>query len=395
MNNKVNNRINGIKRVKMKNLIKKAFQEQKTPKRILRYFKYIKMAKDAGVVDFRWDRVASEYCYDDFEYPEVSAQTKKEFHAKGYTTNKIAWFGMTPENMRDYLSDFELYHVKTYVNGKGIPWFDDKLNTYYLLSPFRDNLPRHFYWVTGNEAYPLNVPEKRVVDKVEAVLNTMKECPVAAKACKGGHGAGFLKLEMRGTAFYINNQEVDQAGMIKTIKGLNNYIITEYINPHDAFVDLCGEDAYTVIRVLVVFDKEDGPQITSANIRLGCKAAGVVTGYAGCIYAGVDLDDGTLFHPLYRPFDHEYKHEDCENHPDTGKRIEDFKIPDYEAFKKLVKEICAYVPFTPYLMMDVIPSNDGFKVLEINSHGQPITMEPYYPFRQNKYNRRVFNLDDE
>ena len=71
----MNNRINGIKRVTFKKLIQSALKEQKTPKRILRYFKYVRMAKDAGVVDFRWDRLATEYCYDDFEYPEVPAET--------------------------------------------------------------------------------------------------------------------------------------------------------------------------------------------------------------------------------------------------------------------------------------------------------------------------------
>ena len=391
----MNNRINGIKRVTLKKLIQSAFKEQKTPKRILRYFKYVKMAKDAGVVDFRWDRLANEYCYDDFEYPEVPAETKKYFHERGYTTNKIAWFGMTKENMRDYLSDFEFYNVKAYVNGKGVAWFDDKLNTYYLLKPFDKYLPRHFYWVKGNDAFPLDVPEKVVLDKTKAVLQVLEKYPIAAKACKGGHGAGFMKLEKKDGKFYISKQEVPESKMVETIKKLDNYIITEYITPHDYFLNLCGPEIYAVIRVLAVFDKDDGPQITSASIRLGCKNAGVATGYAGCIYAGVNLDDGTIYHALYRPYDHEYKFEPIENHPDTGMRLEGSKIPNFDEFKKLVKDVSAYLPFTPYLTFDVIPHNGGFTILEINSHGQPIIMEAYYPFRLNKYNRRVLNLEDK
>lgn len=391
----MNNRIDGKKRVKLIKLFKKAVTEQKTPERIFRYFKYINMAKKHGVVDFRWDRIATEYCYDDFEYPDVSQELKKHLHEQGYTSNKIAWFGMTKENMRDYLSDFELYNVKAYVNRKGVLWFDDKLNTYYLLKPFSSNIPRHYYWVKGNEAYPLDVPDKAVCDKLSAVVKIMTEHPLAVKACKGGHGEGFFKLEKRDDAYFINNKTVTKDNMFEVISKLDNYIITEYIYPHDVFVDLCGKDAYTVIRILVVFDKNDGPQITSANIRLGCKAAGVVTGYAGCIYAGVDLTEGTLFNPLYRPYDHEYKHEKCEIHPDTGKRISGTRIPDFDQLKTLVNSISEYIPFAPYLMMDIIPSNKGYYVLEINSHGQPITMEPYYPFRKNQYNRRVLNLKDE
>ena len=387
-----NNRINNIKRVKVSKLIRTAVEEQKNPKRIMRFFKYCLMARSKGVVDFRWERIASEYCYDDFEFPDVNQKTKDYFHARGYTTNKISWFGMNKENMDDYLSDFELYNVKAYVNPR-VYWFDDKLNTYYLLKNFDSNIPKHYYWLDGQKAYPLDSVENRVVAKGDAVRQLLEKKDIAAKACKGGHGAGFLKLSKKDGKYFINNVETTEEHLNETIKALSNYIITDYIYPHKDFVKLCGDDAYTVIRVLAVFDPDDGPQITSMNIRLGCKAAGVVTGYAGCIYAGVDLETGEIFKPLYRPFDHEYKHVPCEFHPDTGLKIEGTVVPNYDKLKELVKAISAYMPFSPYLMMDIIPSDEEFYVLEINSHGQPITMEPYYPFKKNKYNKKVFHID--
>ncbi len=34
--------------------------------------------------------------------------------------------------------------------------------------------------------------------------------------------------------------------------------------------------------------------------------------------------------------------------------------------------------------------DDGFKIMEINSHGQVRNVEPFFPFRKNKYNLRAF-----
>ena len=47
---------------------------------------------------------------------------------------------------------------------------------------------------------------------------------------------------------------------------------------------------------------------------------------------------------------------------------------------------------TPYLVMDIIPTENGFSILEINSHGQVANVEPFYPFAANKYNKRAFNI---
>ena len=55
--------------------------------------------------------------------------------------------------------------------------------------------------------------------------------------------------------------------------------------------------------------------------------------------------------------------------------------------------VSRHLAMTPYLVMDIIPTDDGFKILEINSHGQVKSVEAYYPFLLNEYNRKVFNIE--
>ena len=154
-------------------------------------------------------------------------------------------------------------------------------------------------------------------------------------------------------------------------------------------MNLCGPDAFAVIRVITVFDPKDGPQLTAALIRLGCKESGVTTDYKGTIYCGITLDDGVTFKPLIRTTDDLCA--PCPEHPDTHKSLSGLSIPDWENLKKLVLDVSGFLAVTPYLVIDIVPTEEGFSILEINSHGQVRNMEPFYPFFENEYNKRVFS----
>ena len=142
----------------------------------------------------------------------------------------------------------------------------------------------------------------------------------------------------------------------------------------------------------MIYDKEEGSKFTASLIRLGCKEAGVVTDYHGTIYCGLKLDNGESFKPIYREDDDTFI--PCPTHPDTGKNLIGDIVPDWDELKRFVTEISEYIPMTPYLIMDTVPTDDGFSILEINSHGQLRILEPFYPFLKNKYNRKIFKIKE-
>ena len=47
---------------------------------------------------------------------------------------------------------------------------------------------------------------------------------------------------------------------------------------------------------------------------------------------------------------------------------------------------------TPYLVFDIIPTDDSFSILEINSHGQPFIVEPYYRLKLHPEFKNLFKL---
>ena len=82
-------------------------------------------------------------------------------------------------------------------------------------------------------------------------------------------------------------------------------------------------------------------------------------------------------------------------HPDTGKRLEGYKVNNWEELKTLAKSIARYIPWISYVTIDIIPSEKGFRILEINSHGQSWEFEAHFPFNLNKYNRIAFGLPEK
>lgn len=361
-------------------------------KQKLQYYRFRKLAEKNGVVSLRIDRVAQEWMRDWTSITEMKDEEKLFFINHGISPYRKYLCGISQENIDNYLPETVFYNAKNYVNGL-VELFDHKLHTFYLLAPFKQNLPIHHFYIrksAGNQiAYPLEVSSSVTgTADLHDVMELIKECPIAAKRCKGGHGDGFYKFHYADGQYYINDHPVEFKDFSNCLTSLDDYILTDYVTPHKVLRKLCGEGRFSVMRVISVFDKEEGAQIVGMMIRLGCSKCGLTQAGHDYIYAGVDLNDGSLFKPRFEEDD--AKLYNIERHPDTNEVITEYAIPGIQDLNNLIKSISAYLSMSPYLVFDVIPSDEGFKILEINSHGQPFIVEPYYPIRTNKYIQKVF-----
>ena len=381
----------------MQESLKKYIQNtDNDPERVERYIHFYRLAESNGVAPFRYARIAEEYTDDYFADTGIPLEEKDWYYERGILTFKTGLDGLTKDNYNDFVSDFDFYNAKNYLKKPQlIKWFDYKLTTYYVLSPFRQCMPRHFFFIENGELIPIDA-DMQHYGKAEDVLEIIQSGPVALKSCVGGHGKGFYKIEARENDYYINDKISGANDIKELLSTLDNYILTEYAIPHKVFRNACGEGRFAVLRTVTVFDKDDGPQLTAAAIRLGTSTSGIVSDYNGCIYCGVELATGELFKPLIRSGDEEgiLIGTPIKTHPDTGAEIEGIVVPNYDQLVRMAKDISSHLPMTPYLVMDIIPTDSGFSILEINSHGQVRFLEPFFPFRKNKYNLRVFQTRD-
>lgn len=361
----------------------------------IKYLSFLRLAWKNGVARSRWGRIADMYVDDYYNYQGASKPAKKWAYTHGFSSYKLSeWYGITKDNYSDYMSDFVFYNLRYYIHTPELKaLYEHKCCTYFTLQPFKESMPRHYFFLREGRIIPLDVTDKKDYE-INSIISLIKERPIVAKACIGGHGQGFFKLAYSKDdgAFIVNNNQFQtEEELLSLLSRLDNYIITDFEIPKKEYVDLCGPDAFAVIRVITVFDPKDGPQLTAALIRLGCKESGVTTDYKGTIFCGITLDDGVTFKPLIRVTDDLCA--PCPEHPDTLKRLSGLSIPGWENLKELVLDVSGYLAVTPYLVMDIVPTEKGFSILEINSHGQVRNMEPFYPFFENKYNRAVFDRD--
>ena len=381
----------------MQESLKKYLQKTDSdPERAEKYIHFYQLAQRNGVVPFRFARIAEEYTDDFYADTGVPREEKEWYYERGIPTFKTGWYGLTKDNYNDYISDFDFYSPKNYLKKPQlIKWFDYKLTTYYVLSSFRQYMPRHYFFIEEGKLVPVDADMRRY-GKAEDVLAILQKGPIALKSCVGGHGKGFYKVEYKNEGYMINDKEAGASDVINLLSSLDNYILTEYGVPHKVFRDACGEKAFAVLRTVSVFDKDDGPQITAILIRLGTSTSGLVTDYDGCINAGVDLKTGRIFNPILRGGDAEgiITRTSLKLHPDTGVDLETLVVPHFDQLNEMTKNISAHLAMTPFLVMDIIPTDDGFEILEINSHGQVRNLEPFFPFRKNKYNLRAFETRD-
>ena len=376
--------------------LKKYLKKQQGLERKIKFCHFYNLAYKNGVANSRLERISTEYTDDYFADTGVSRPEKEWYYQRGIPTFKKDWYGLTKDNYNDFISDFDFYNADNYLHNRQlIRWFDYKLTTYYVLSPFKAFMPQHFFYIEHGELVPMDIELNRY-GKAEDVFELVTKTPIALKSCSGGHGKGFYKLVERSGKYYVNNKETSAQDVSSLIASLDDYILTEYSVLHKVFRDACGEDSFAVLRTVSVFDKNDGPQITAILIRLGSSAAGLVSDYDGCINCGVDLETGKLFGPVMRGGDDQgiIIGTPVKAHPDTGVDLETLTVPRFDELTDLVKKVSAHLAMTPYLVMDIIPTDDGFDLLEINSHGQVRILENFFPFRKNKYNLNAFKTRD-
>lgn len=356
-----------------------------------KYTKFAMKAYREGVFALRVDRVATDFTNAWYAMDTMSALEKDWYVENGFNPRTKYYCGVTKDNFKHYISDFEFYNSQNYMNHTGFQWFDNKLNTYYLLAPFADNLPRHYYYIDCGEIMPLNVDTKHNCSPCD-LTSLLKEMKViVAKKCYGGHGEGFYKLEYHDGAFVVNGKEITEQDFNALIVSLNGYIITDFIKPASWIRKMAGENSFAVIRVMTIYDKQDGPQFERIMMRLGTEKAGPTQAGHDFLYVGIK-NDGTFFDSFYEYSD--YSWEKMDTHPETGEAINGRIMPNIDALKKLCNDISGYLPTTPYLVFDIIPTDDSFIILEINSHGQPFNFEPFDPVKGSKYFTKLFKLND-
>lgn len=302
---------------------------------------------------------------------------------RGFLPDKISLFKLTEDNFSDYLSDFN-YFMMHPLNNHFAFWINDKLTLKYMLQKplcinkekdiYMDLMPEYYLYIEndGHYSYLMDAPDHIVRD--EGFLNNLlKEKQILAlKPSRGEGGSGFFVLEYNDAGICANGKTLSLEEWDDFKQKLNGYVVTEYVRQHHELEEMCSTSACT-LRVVTCktnhhFDGGKTDVIVS-YARFGTKKSGKTSNlsaggvgvkfdfytgeYADCFYRKGELKDGEDF-KVYA-------------HPDNGISLKGKKLPNWELVRDSVFAVCDRLSSLDYLGFDIIVTETGVKLCEINS----------------------------
>ena len=287
----------------------------------------------------------------------------------GFQSFRIQQYGLTKENYKNFLSDYQYHWLNRINNGYQI-WINDKTTTRYVMEPYKQYLAKYYYDIikmSGETCIKAlqDIPEgfEPSFDGIFKLLR--QEKLLALKPSSGTHGDGFYRMEYADGKYLINGKEMTEDDIVGMISGFKSvYVITEYLFMHHELKKIYP-NAVNTIRVAVVNQSAYEPKIMQTYMRIGSSKSGFTdnVGYGG-ICAKIDTATGRYYCPEQL---RDHKFTPCPKHPDTGVEIEGI-VPNWDYMCEGVLNICRFMPELEYLGFDIAITDDGFKIIEINIH---------------------------
>lgn len=290
---------------------------------------------------------------------------KRWAYKRGFFPWRIAQYGLTDENWTQIISDRDYFYLHP-INNQYSRWIDDKLTMKYVLAPFDSFLPKYYYHLLKDRDVMrlMDCPSEFGCDYADVIALLEKEHKLAAKMVAGTHGIGFYKLEQHESMYCVNGKDYSKERFTEFLKTLDDYVITEFIEMHP-MIKKINPGSVNTIRITVINESGSNPIAPFAYFRIGTSKSGIVDNVAqGGMVCKIEVETGRYYDGQYLQ-DHIYYCTDI--HPDTKEKLEGV-LPNWNIVIKTVLEIARYCPQLKWLGFDIAITDEGFKIIEINSH---------------------------
>jgi hypothetical protein len=193
-----------------------------------------------------------------------------------------------------------------------------------------------------------------------------------------GHGGqGLYIVELTENGFSVNGKIFNSHTMQLLIESLNNYIITRFIYQAKYSRDIYSETSNT-IRIYTFYDHiKRYAFIHNALHRFGSKSSYPLDAYSrGGIFTEVDINTGILGAPFTRVRDNVVR---LQSHPDTQHTIKGTIVPFWEDITATILRAAPIFDSAIFLGWDILVTDSGFTVLEINVKPCPVFLQILRP----------------
>ena len=294
---------------------------------------------------------------------------------RGFHSKAAVLYDFNEYDPADYLTHYERQKTRR-INGSSATIVIDKFRFHEALSAYADHRPA-IYGQLDDGRFAPDPDRPATADAVTQLEERLRDEDrlVLKPRGSGGGGHGVAVIERDQTGFRVNDQPLDRPTFAEWIGTLREYLVTEFVEQGEYAAGLFAHAANT-IRVVTIVD-DQGPFVAAAVQRIGTHASAPVDNWsAGGMSASIQAD-GTLSAAARLPSDGAvqwYTH-----HPDTGARISGTSVPDLEAMLDTLLRMAESIPDVVYIGWDILPTDDGFKVLEGNAHVDVNSIQVHEP----------------
>lgn len=302
---------------------------------------------------------------------KIPKRIKHWAHRHGFISRRIEQYGLTRDNLYEYIPDREYYRANPINNTYG-KWLDDCLSMRHILQNDVDVLPEYYYHIISRDGNPLilslqDLPVGFTPD-VSDILRLLREKrqllfrPSNIFSFRGHYLLRFLDEK-----YYLNDNplEIEAFSDFLTSRKVY-YLVIEYPEQDSSFEKISG--APNILRLHVQNRATDIPVIMEAFFRFSTVEKNAMqTGYRGIPTAPVNLETGEL---MPATLIHDEILHPCSTHPDTGFPISG-RVQGWTALKERIIQLSLRMREVEHFSVDVFLATDGsFRVFGFNPYPQ-------------------------
>lgn len=305
--------------------------------------------------------ISDERAYD----TDLRLSTRIGLWRRGFLSHGYEFYSLDENDPAEFMSHYQHRRVASRVNRHASDLLDHKIIFQrYMGEEHDDVLPALLGYVHDGVVHQPDGDKRPFRDWLSS-----RSTGFVVKRSLGGQGTYVYVVTVADDGFTVNGG-TETADELAAAVQSDDWIITDLIEQADYAAEIFP-DSVNTLRLTTLLDSETGdPFIASAVHRFGTNASAPVDNWSGggaC--ARVDADSGVLTKGA--AFPEKGTMHAVDTHPDTGARMTGVEIPNWERVRERVLELADEMRLTPYVAWDVVLTDDGIKVLEVNDRPDP------------------------
>lgn len=277
----------------------------------------------------------------------------------GYMVDQAAMYDFKHNDKRQYLSEFDWYRSRG-INDPYSTMLNNKVAFTEIIERYCKT-PEIYCVKKGKRLAGFHGRSFLAYEDLTALLREVGAFVV--KPVGAGKGKGVYVCAYRDGTYYLNDAPSTEREIISELESHTSWLACAYAKQAE-YLSKIYPDAANTLRMIVLRSAETGEfELFFAVQRIGAGWTGAVdNGSRGGLVSKVELETGELSESRTL---HDLKV--YETHPDTGAQIKGTVIPKWDELKSGVLEVSKHFPYLDIIAWDILPTEDGFTVIEANT----------------------------